>query len=201
MTTTEAPAKATRVDWRDWVPIEGITEATNDAEPMLTRAELVAALRDAGEDVTERDLAYWQTREVLPHPTRRKHGRTILAVYPAWYPHLVRALRRHQREGMTLDRIGPVLRILTEQMFTPRPLSHQRQRWIEREEASRAFYALRDEIALRVRKLAGLIEEMDGRHFPMAELRFYAEGDPDTGRSLRFPTDQDPGLDSVSTPV
>ena len=187
--TTDAPAKAKRVDWRDWVPIEGITEATNDAEPMLTRAELVAVLRDAGEDVTERDLAYWQTREVLPHPTRRKHGRTILAVYPAWYPRLVRALRRHQREGMTLDRIGPVLRVLTEQMFTPRPLSPQRRQHIEREEATRAFYALRDEIAIRVRKLAGLIEAMDGRHFPTAELRFYAEGDPDTGRSLRFPLD------------
>jgi DNA-binding transcriptional MerR regulator len=189
MITTET--KAQRVDWRDWVPIEGITEATSAAEPMLTRTELVAVLRDAGEDVTERDIAYWQTRGVIPHPTRRKHGRTIVAIYPAWFPQLVRALRRHQREGMTLDRIGPVLRIMTERMFTSRPLSDQRQHHIEREESRRAFYALRDEIALRVRKLAGLIEEMDGRHFPMAELRFYAEGDPAAGRSLRFPINHD----------
>jgi DNA-binding transcriptional MerR regulator len=189
MIATETKAK--RVDWRAWIPIESITEATNAAEPMLTRAELVAVLRDAGEDVTERGIAYWQTRGVIPHPTRRKHGRTIVAIYPAWYPQLIRALRRHQREGMPLRRIGPVLRIMTEQMFTPRPLSDQRQHHIEREEARRAFYALRDEIALRVRKLAGLIEEMDGRRFPAAELRFYAEGDQGGGRSLRFPIDDD----------
>lgn len=179
-TTTKTPTK--RRDWRDWLPPEGSVEAIEAAEPMLTRAELVAALHDAGEDVSAHSIRYWHTKNVLPYPTKRKRGRSVEAVYPAWYVWLIQALRGYQREGVPLDHISPRLRILVEQTFKPATpgsvaakISTKRKRAIEQEERYRAFIKLLDEIAPRIRKLAPVLSDLGQCKYTTATLTFTTE--------------------------
>lgn len=196
MPTTEAPTrteaedatKPKRQTWKDWVPAEGLDIALADAEPLLTRDELIAALHEHGvTDVTTRDLSFWHRRGVLPYPTRRKDGPAVMAVYPQWFIRLVRALRRHQREGLPLRRIGPVLRVLVEQTFVPRPVSAERQRAIEQATQGRAYFDTMNDIAPRVRTLAGIVEVSGGRPIIRAEIRLYV--DDGSGRSIPIPLD------------
>ena len=99
MPTAEAPVKQKHETWRDWLP-------PNEPEPpLLTRAQVLARLESWRLDVTERDLRFWEAKGVLPRPVRRSHGGAVRAVYPDWYPPLVREVRRLQRFGFSLDRI------------------------------------------------------------------------------------------------
>lgn len=96
----EAPTKPKAQTWRDWMH-------PDDPEPaaVLTRGEVVARLHSWREEVTERDLRLWESRGLLPRPVRRSHDGAVRAVYPDWYPYLVRQLRRLQRRGFSLEQI------------------------------------------------------------------------------------------------
>lgn len=102
-----APTKPKRETWRDWLP-----EVAPDPDELLTRDELIGRLRSWRVDATEADLRYWEYAGVLPRPVRRWHDGAVRALYPDWFPHLVRELRRLQRrEGLTLEEIAPRLRV------------------------------------------------------------------------------------------
>jgi DNA-binding transcriptional MerR regulator len=172
--TTKAP-KPTRVNWIDWVPIEGREAALAEAEPLMTRDELVVALHEAGEEATAGDLNYWHRRRILPFPTRRADGHKVMAVYPQWFVWLVRRLRRYQREGLTLQKIGPALQILAEYQFVERPVSPERQRRIERAAQKRAYIEAIRDLTPGIRKLARATQELKGHALTRAEVRLYAE--------------------------
>lgn len=98
----EAPTKPKRETWRDWLPAGSPDPAP---ETLLTRDEVVETLERRRVDASVRDLRFWEAEGVLPRPIRRSHKGAVRAVYPDWYPHLVRQVRRLQRWGMSLEQI------------------------------------------------------------------------------------------------
>jgi hypothetical protein len=74
----------------------------------ITRDELLARLEDIGVPMSERRLRSWESVGALPHPVRRWRDGAVWAVYPDWWPSLVRlATALHRDEGHTLDDLGP----------------------------------------------------------------------------------------------
>ena len=97
-----APTTPKPSTWRDWMPA-----GAPEPEELLTRDELLARLKAWRVDATEADLRFWEYSGVLPRPIRRWHNGAVRALYPDWFPHLVRELRRLQRrEGLTLGEIA-----------------------------------------------------------------------------------------------
>jgi len=107
MTTEPVSASKPRKrrTWKDWA-------APNAPEQvqLLSRDELIEELRARGADVTNRDLLYWQNREVIPYPIRIRVDSTSVARYPPWMIDLVLRLRHLQAEGWKLQRLRPVMR-------------------------------------------------------------------------------------------
>jgi len=93
--------------WRAWLP-PGAPEPP--LAELLTRADILDWLDRRRLAVRENDLRFWEARGVLPRPWRKWRDGAARALYPAWYPVLVRELRRLQRDGYPLAEIGPRLR-------------------------------------------------------------------------------------------
>ncbi len=102
----EGKAKGKRESWRDWLP-----EDAPEPEELLTRDELVERLAQMGIDASAGDLQFWEGIGVLPRAVRQWHNGAVRAVYPDWFVHLVRAVRRLQDEGYTLRQIPDRVRI------------------------------------------------------------------------------------------
>ncbi len=98
---------AQRETWRDWLPA-GVAEPPVD--DLLTREQVIAVLGRRRVKVTETALRSWEREGVLPHPVRQWHGTAVRALYPPWYPDLVRRIRRLQRDGYPLAAIARELR-------------------------------------------------------------------------------------------
>lgn len=81
----------------------------------LTREEMIAELTryHVHPPVEISDLRYWEYWGVLPRPVRRAavEGGRAVARYPVWVVTLIMALRHLQADGVTLEEIGPLLRI------------------------------------------------------------------------------------------
>ncbi len=103
---TPKPAHA-KETWRDWLP-PGAPEPP--LAELLTRADILDWLDRRRLAVRENDLRFWEGRGVLPRPWRKWRDGAARALYPPWYPPLVRELRRLQRDGYPLADIGPLLR-------------------------------------------------------------------------------------------
>jgi DNA-binding transcriptional MerR regulator len=163
-----APSRET---WIDWVPAEGREEALLDAEPLLTRDELVTELRQGGEDVTARDLIHWQTRGVIPYPDRRRHRGATRGVYPQWMTRTIHMLRSLQGQGYTLREIGPLLRGDLYHRFMPQALTPRQEDEQARRIAKRALFPLVNELDPRIRAFARIHERLHGGRITHAEVR------------------------------
>ncbi len=172
---TEAAPKPNRETWRDWLPTSGRDVALQEAEPVMTRDELVVELRDLGHDVSARDLIYWQTRGAIPYPTRQKRRGTSVAVYPRWMVNVIHTLRTMQEQGYTLREIGPFMRDHLYHLFSPRPKTPEQEAREARRREWRALFPLFDEIDPRIRALARTHEAIHGEHIARAEIRLVLE--------------------------
>ena len=105
--STEAPAKEKDGTWRAWVP-NGFPEPAPD--DMLTRAELLEELRGRGIDIPERTLKFWQTRGLLPKPTRHWRDNATRSLYPDFYPRVVAYLHGLQAAGTPMRQLAPLVR-------------------------------------------------------------------------------------------
>jgi len=104
--TIKRATKGNTATWRDWLP-----KGAPAPDDLLTREEVLDRLRSWGVEATAADLRYWEYEGILPRAVRRQHAGAVRAVYPAWFPHMVRRLRDLQAEGATLNEIAPQLRI------------------------------------------------------------------------------------------
>ncbi len=102
---TEAPAKAKRERWDDWLP-----ESDPDAH-RLTLPELLQRLRDQGVKIHTHDIRHWQAEGVIPYPVKRWHDGATRALYPEETVDLLIYLRQLQAEGHSLAEIRWRLRI------------------------------------------------------------------------------------------
>jgi len=75
------PGVTSKASWRDWLP-EGEDGPTDDE--LITRAELLAQLRDADVDLAERTLQTWESQGIMPGPVRRWHDGATRAMYAPW---------------------------------------------------------------------------------------------------------------------
>ena len=109
MGTAPAPTgrttKGSTATWRDWLP-----KGAPEPDDLLTREEVLDRLRSWSVEATVNDLRYWEYEGILPRAVKRQHDGAVRAVYPEWFPHLVRHLRDLQAEGLTLNQITPRLR-------------------------------------------------------------------------------------------
>ena len=168
---TAEKTKAARESWLDWVPEEGRDEALLDAEPLLTRDELVAELRQGGEDVTARDLIFWQTVGAIPYPVKRQRQGAPRAYYPRWMISTIHLLRNLQEQGYKLREVGPFLRGDLYHRFMPQAQTPRQQHDQDKRIAKRSLFSLIEDLDPRIRSLARVQEHLDGRHVTSAELR------------------------------
>ena len=103
--TTKRATQGNTETWRDW-----LSPGAPEPEALLTREEVIDRLRSWGIKATMADLRYWEYEGILPRPVRQRHADAVRAVYPDWFPHLVRQLRDLQGAGLTLNAIAPRLR-------------------------------------------------------------------------------------------
>jgi DNA-binding transcriptional MerR regulator len=200
MMPTEAAPKTNRETWIDWVPDEGREDALLDAEPMLTRDELVAELEQLDIAVTARDLIHWQTVGAIPYPHRRRHKGATRGVYPQWMINTIHQLRSLQEQGYKLREIGPLLRHNTYVTFTPYPKTPRQQRQHDKRMARRAFFPLVDELDPRIRSFARVHERIHGGHVVHAEMSLI--DDQGQRHTYLFPTgdtESEPSLMQVDT--
>ncbi len=128
---TEAPTKPPKATWRDWLIADRVPPAEierMEEEGLLTREELLAAVNDPAEwelieeglvkPVTLRDLQYWESLGVVPRPIRRWHEGGSRVLYPRWFVYVVRPVRYHQSQGITLDEIAVMIRALVRFHFS-----------------------------------------------------------------------------------
>lgn len=113
-----------RETWYAWLP-DGAPKPR--VEDLLTREELLARLRRIRPVVTETALRSWERKDVLPHPIRQWHEGSVRALYPPWYPDLVRQLRRLQRDGYPLAAIGGELYAYVQQTQGRTPIGTWRR--------------------------------------------------------------------------
>jgi len=95
MTTVE-----TKETWRDWMHPD-----TPEPEPLLTRAQFVDRLQAEGVDVSERTLAHWENKDILPRAIRRWRDGGPKALYPEWLLPAVNTIRIMQDMGESLAEI------------------------------------------------------------------------------------------------
>ena len=156
--------------WFDWMPPEGREDALLDAEPLLTRDELIAELKKLGVEATPRDFNLWQQRGALPSPLRRRHKGATRAVYPRWMIGLVVKLRDFQGDGRKLREIGPILRDHVSFMFSPPSREPRQQEAHDRRVARSQLFPLWDELDVRIASLARIRETLRGVKITKAEL-------------------------------
>lgn len=97
--------KAKRETWRDWMPGE-----PPDGMVIMSRDELLDALRDRGIDITPRTLERWQAAGALPYPVRRWHEDAVKATYPGWLVPAIAHLRELQDQSVPVARIAQHMR-------------------------------------------------------------------------------------------
>ncbi len=195
---TTTPPKAKRESWLDWVPPEGREDALLDAEPLLTRDELVAELQRGGDDVSSRDIVYWQTRGVIPHPQRQRHRGATRGTYPQWAVNTIHLLKRLQNEGYKLREIGPLLRGDVYHRFMPRPLTPVQEQRQATRIAKQALFPLVEELDPLIRSLARISERIHGGHITHVEVRLIN----DQGKDRVYPfltgdTEEHPQVEPV----
>jgi DNA-binding transcriptional MerR regulator len=169
--------------WPDWIPDEGRDDALLDAEPLLTRDELVAELKQGSVDVTPRELTRWQSLGVIPYPQKRRHKSTTVGVYPQWAINTIHLLKSLQEQGYKLREIGPLLRGDTYHRFTSYPKTPRQQRDHDRRLARQAFFPLMGELDPRIRSLARVYERIHGGRITQAEVRLI----DDQGKAHVYP--------------
>ena len=178
---TASPPKTSKGSWLDWLPSEERQDAMADAEPLLTRDELVADLQRLGHEVTARDLIFWQTKGVVPYPVREKRRGRSVAVYPRWMPQIIHILKGLQEQGYALREIAPLMRDVVAQTFAYPPTPKQTRRL-----AQRALYPIADELDPLLHSLARVHELIHGGHITHVELRLV--GDDGVEETYLFPT-------------
>lgn len=167
----EAPAKANRETWRDWLP-----EGAREPEELLTREDVAARLVDLGIPAKPSDLIYWHTAGVLPYPVKRRHTGATRALYPDWYVPLIRELRTLQHEGYKLPEIAPRLRTTARLMLAydnPPPLTPEEQEaWANRPQdlGSRL-----QDLGPQILAIARSHEHITGTRIAEVEIRFIDE--------------------------
>ncbi len=198
MATAEETTATGRETWIDWVPPEGRETALLDAEPLLTRDELVSELQRGGDDVSARDIVYWQTRGVIPHPQRQRHRGATRGTYPQWAINTIHLLKRLQNEGYKLREIGPLLRGDVYHRFMPRPLTPGQEQRQAKRIARRALTPLLEELDPRIRSLARIHEHLHGGQITHAEVRLVDEqGKGHTYLVLAGDTEEHPQVEPV----
>jgi DNA-binding transcriptional MerR regulator len=158
----QAGEAARQESWIDWVPGEGREAAVLDAEPLLTRDEFIAKLKDGSVDVTPRELTRWQSLGVIPYPQKKRYRGKVRGVYPQWAVSAIHKLRDLQDQGYELREIGPILRDHIYLMFMSRPQTPQQQRDHDRRLARRELFPLAGEIEDQLRTLARVHERIRG---------------------------------------
>jgi len=81
---------------------------------LFTRQQLIAAALDAGIDIDEGPLIWWEKAGVLPRPTRHHRDGAPRALYPASALHAISVVRQLQNEGLELKDIAQWMRELAE---------------------------------------------------------------------------------------
>ena len=164
--------KTAREAWLDWVSPEGRADALLDAEPLLTRDELIAEMKSTGAEVTPRELTRWQSLGVIPYPQKRRYHGKVRGTYPQWAISTIRLLKSLQNDGYTLREIGPLLRGDVYHRFLPKPQTTPRQqRDQDRRLARRELFPLADEIEGQLRTLARLHERIRGGQIIRVDMR------------------------------
>ncbi len=163
-------AKPSKETWLEWIPEEGRNEALLDAEPLLTRDELIAELKQVDIVVTARDLIHWQTVGAIPYPDRRRHKGATRAVYPQWMIRTIHLLRNLQEQGYKLREIGPFLRGDLYHLFMPEARTPRQQHDQDKRIANRSFFPLVNELDPRIRSFARIHERLHGGHITHAEV-------------------------------
>ena len=179
MTAKPAPPASSRETWLDWIPTEAAERARQAAEPLLTREELLAALRDpnvVADDpgVTARDLASWQAAGVIPYPIRRWHEGATRALYPRWMVDIVVTLRRQQAEGKHPRELGPLMRDHVRHLLRMPSIPEEQARLDElarRGDLDHRLAALSEPLAAAARALGRL----SGRRITSVEVAFHDE--------------------------
>ena len=179
--------KGARETWLAWLPPGTATPAE-----LLTRDELLARLGRWDVDASESDLRYWEYVGALPRPVRRWHRGATRAVYPSWYPALVRQLRALQRGGLRLEEIGPRLRAHMRLLLTrpadgepdtadaiDRRLRQHAPAWASAPE----HIAMTAELVAALEEFAQLHERF--RDVPVARVEVHVIGAD--GRAVRYP--------------
>jgi hypothetical protein len=113
MSAKEAKPKET---WDDWFP-PGMPEPPG----LMTRDELINRLRDAGLNVTTSKLRFWEQKDVLPRPIRRRHEGATRALYPPWEVAFIVAVKEMTQDGLTLEQTKVGIREIWTQALAPNP--------------------------------------------------------------------------------
>jgi DNA-binding transcriptional MerR regulator len=173
MPTTEAApkTKAARKSWLDWVPEEGREDALLDAQPLLTRDELVVELRRGGDDINPRSLVHWQSIGVIPYPERRYYKGATRVLYPRWAVNTIHLLKSLQDQAYSLREIGPILRGNISHQFMPRARTPRQEEEQTRRAARQALFPLVEEVDPLIRSLARIHERLHGGQITRAEVR------------------------------
>ncbi len=175
-----AKGKGNRETWRDWLP-PGAEVPTE----LLTRDELLERLRHWRVDATEADLRYWEYEGILPRPVRQRHEGATRAVYPSWFPLLVRQLRRLQREGFNLGEIAVRLRTHARLLlaYDDDEVGQQLRRLAPRGATTPEDIPLPSELTAALEWFARLHERF--RDVPVARVEVHVIGTD--GRATRYP--------------
>ncbi len=152
---------------------------------LLTRAQVVQALARRGVKVNESDLRYWEYEGILPRPVRQWHEGAVRAVYPDWYPFLVRRIRALQRQGLSLSEIAPHIRIHARLWFG----YDQTSRDLELRQHIPPWATVPEDIELTPDLVAALEKfariHARFRGAPIGRMEVHVIGDD--GRSTRYP--------------
>lgn len=90
--------------WRDFMPSD------SPMPEVLSRDELLEALRDRGIEISPYTLEHYRRNGVLPRPVRQRHGGVTQPVYPVWFIPAIEHLKQLQAEGKSLEEIKPWMR-------------------------------------------------------------------------------------------
>ncbi len=167
---TAEKTKAARESWLDWVPEEGREDALLDAQPLLTRDELVTELRRGGDDISPRNIIHWQAVGVIPYPERRYYKGATRALYPQWAVNTIHRLKDLQDQGYSLREIGPILRGNISHQFMVRARTPRQEEEQAHRAARQALFPLVEEIDPLIRSLARIHERLHGGQITTAEV-------------------------------
>ncbi len=175
-----AKGQGNRETWRDWLP----PGADVPAE-LLTREQILERLRRWRVEATEADLRYWEYEGILPRPVRQWHKGATRAVYPSWFPILVRQLRRLQREGLNLGEIAVRLRNHARLLLAhdDDEVGRQLRRLAPPGATTPEDISLPAELTIALERFARLHERF--RDVPVARVEVHVIGTD--GRATRYP--------------